>query len=93
MRSAWKTRRAGLPAAKRAGVGMLRLITSTSSPVVVERRLRALALDAPGDVARVALLAVAAEDVGELVLRQRVDEVGGRDLSCDGSMRMSSGAS
>ena len=35
MRSAWNTRRAGLPAAKRAGVGMLRLMTSTSSQVVV----------------------------------------------------------
>ena len=34
MRSAWKTRRAGLPAAKRAGVGMAHLITSTSCPVV-----------------------------------------------------------
>ena len=34
MRSAWKTRRAGLPAAKRAGVGIAHLITSTSCPVV-----------------------------------------------------------
>ena len=45
-----------------------------------ERRRGAGAHQAARDVARVALLAVAAEDAGELVFGQRVHEVGGRDL-------------
>ena len=70
MRSAWNTRRAGLPAPKRAGVGMVRLMISTSWPVVANGRRCALGDDAARDVLGVALLAVAPEDVGQLVGRQ-----------------------
>ena len=48
-------------------------------PGGLEGLLGALPFDAPRDVVRVALLAVAAEDVGELADRQHVDEVGGGD--------------
>ncbi len=45
MRRAWKTRRAGLPAPKRAGVGMARLMRPTSSPVDSSgRRSRSLTM-------------------------------------------------
>ena len=59
----------------------------------LERLLRAAAHDGPRDLARVTLLAVAAEDVRELPLVRLVDDVGGASASADGSMRMSSGAS
>ena len=59
----------------------------------LERLLRAAAHDRPRDLAGVALLAVAAEDVGELPLARLVDDLARRSASAEGSMRMSSGAS
>ncbi len=80
MRSAWNTRRAGLPAAKRAGVGIRRLMISTSSHVVLDRLLLPRRDDAARDRLRVPLLAVAPEDVGQCIRTQCVDEVCRRDL-------------
>ena len=75
IRSAWKTRLAGWPSPKRAGAGIACLIVSTRSPVRSNGCLRAAADDRARDLARVPLLAVAAEDVGELALVGLVDEL------------------
>ena len=92
IRSAWKTRFAGWPSPKRAGVGIAGLIVSTRSPVRSNGRSRAAAHDRPRDRPRVALLAVAAEDQRELALVGLVHELARRELA-EVSMRMSSGAS
>ena len=78
IRSAWKTRLAGCPSPKRRGAGMAARTTSTRSVVRSNGCSAAPADDGPGDLPREALLAVAAEDVGELALAQLVDDVGGR---------------
>ena len=59
----------------------------------LERLLGPAADDRAGDLAREALLAVAAEDVGQLSLARLVDDVLRRSLGAETSMRMSSGAS
>ena len=78
IRSAWKTRLAGWPSPKRAGAGIACLIVSTRSPVRSNGCLRAAADDRARDLPRVALLAVAAEDVGELALVGLVDDARAR---------------
>ena len=80
IRSAWKTRFAGWPSPKRAGVGIAVLIVSTSSPVRSNGRSIAAADDLPRDLPRVALLAVAAEDQRQLALVGLVDELPRREL-------------
>ena len=80
IRSAWKTRLAGWPSPKRAGVGIACLIVSARSIGALERPLGAPAHDRARDLPRVALLAEALEDQRELALVGLVHELARREL-------------
>ncbi len=71
IRSAWKVRLAGLPPVRRAAAGMLSRTSSTSRALVVERLDGARPDDGLGDPPGEPLLAVLAQDPGEVGRRSR----------------------
>ena len=80
IRSAWKTRLAGWPPAKRAGVGMADVRTTSTRSPVRRSAPRAAPDDCAGDLPGVALLAVLRQHLGELALVPLVDHLGGGQL-------------
>ena len=80
IRSAWKTRLAGWPSPKRAGVGIACLIVSARSEVRSNGRSVPAPHDRSGDLPRVALLAEPLEDQRELALVGLVHELARREL-------------
>ena len=93
IRSAWKVRLAGWPPVRRAGAGIAAYSSSTSRAEVVNGCGLALADDGAGDLAGEPLLAVLAQDPGQVGGRVGVEDVGGGRAACVPSIRMSSGAS
>ena len=78
MRSAWKVRLAGWPPVRRAGAGISAYSSSTRGAEVVNGVCSRRRTTARGDLARELLLAVLAQDAGQLLGLVGVEHVGGR---------------